>query len=424
MIRFFLKGLIRDPSRSVFPILTVAAGVFLTVLLYSYMNGVSSDLIRTTAHFQTGHVRIMTRAYAQEANQTPNDLSFIGIDALIRGLHEKWPDMQWMPRIKFGGILDIPDEKGDTKKQGPVSGMAVDLLSGNSRELAFLKVKDAILQGRLPDRPGEILIADDFAKKLNILPGDTATLLSSTMYGSMSITNFTISGTVRFGIAAMDRGAIIADITDIQYALDMQDAAGEILGFFRDDVYNDDQAVLMARAFNGEYEKGDDPFSPRMGTLPKESGLEDYIDIIDSASIFILVIFVTAMSIVLWNAGLMGSLRRYGEIGVRLAIGENKGHVYWTLIMESVMAGVIGSAIGTAAGLGAAYWMQIYGLDVGFMLKNSSMMISNTLRAHVTPGSFFIGFIPGILATVLGSAIAGIGIFKRQTSQLFKELEV
>ncbi len=130
------------------------------------------------------------------------------------------------------------------------------------------------------------------------------------------------------------------------------------------------------------------------------------------------------MSIVLWNAGLMGSLRRYGEIGVRLAVGEDKGHVYRTLIMESVMIGIFGSVLGTLAGVGVAYLMQVYGLDFGFLFKNSSMMISSVYRAQVTFGSFIIGFVPGIFSTVLGASIAGIGIYKRQTSQLFKELEV
>ena len=41
----------------------------------------------------------------------------------------------------------------------------------------------------------------------------------------------------------------------------------------------------------------------------------------------------------------------------------------------------------------------------------------------VTPLSFVIGFFPGMLATFFGTAISGIGIYKRQTSQLFKELE-
>ena len=34
-----------------------------------------------------------------------------------------------------------------------------------------------------------------------------------------------------------------------------------------------------------------------------------------------------------------------------------------------------------------------------------------------------IGFIPGVLATVLGTMLAGLAIYKREMSQLFKELE-
>ena len=43
MILFLLKGLIRDRSRSLFPVLTVFIGVFLAVFLYSYMDGVMSE---------------------------------------------------------------------------------------------------------------------------------------------------------------------------------------------------------------------------------------------------------------------------------------------------------------------------------------------------------------------------------------------
>jgi putative ABC transport system permease protein len=423
MIKFLFKGLIRDRSRSLFPILTVFAGVFLAVFLYSFMNGVLSDMVKSTAHYQTGHLRIMTQAYAKESDQNPIDLALVGVENMIQVLNEKYPDLIWTPRIKFGGLLDIPDENGETKIQGPVTGTAVHLVSESSPERSLLNIEEALIRGRMPDQPGEILIGDEFAKKLDVIPGDVATLISSTMYGSMAMANFKIVGTVQFGIAAMDRGAIFADISDIQYALDMEDGACEIVGFFKDDVYKVEDATLIAQSFNEEFKDPKDKFSPQMGTLPEESGLTDYMAMIDSMAIIIILIFVVAMSIVLWNAGLMGSLRRYGEIGVRLAVGEDKGHVYRSLIMESLMIGIIGAILGTLAGVSVAYWMQIYGLDFGSLFKNSSMMISSVYRARVTFGSFMIGFAPGIISTVLGSAIAGIGIYKRKTSQLFKELE-
>ena len=57
-------------------------------------------------------------------------------------------------------------------------------------------------------------------------------------------------------------------------------------------------------------------------------------------------------------------------------------------------------------------------------IGNVGMMIPSVYRAEVTPSLFYIGFFPGLIATVLGSALAGFAIYKRRTSQLFHELEV
>ena len=56
-------------------------------------------------------------------------------------------------------------------------------------------------------------------------------------------------------------------------------------------------------------------------------------------------------------------------------------------------------------------------------MKGATLMLPTVIRAQITPFTYVIGFIPGMLATFFGTAISGIGIFKRQTSQLFKELE-
>ncbi len=50
-------------------------------------------------------------------------------------------------------------------------------------------------------------------------------------------------------------------------------------------------------------------------------------------------------------------------------------------------------------------------------------MISNIIRAKITPATLVIGFIPGLISTVVGALLAGAGIYKRQTAKLFKELE-
>ncbi|MEA3420464.1 MAG: FtsX-like permease family protein [Acidobacteriota bacterium] len=423
MIKFLFKGLLRDRSRSLFPILTVFLGVLLTVVFYGWIQGAMTNMIDANARFSTGHVKIMSRAYAKEVDQIPNDLAFIGVEKLTQDLRKKYPDLIWVSRIKFGGLLDIPDKLGETRDQGPVSGMAVDLFSSETREWEILNLSDALVRGRLPEKRGEILIGEKMARQLNVKPGETATLIGSTMYGSMAMANFTVAGTIRFGITALDRGAMIADISDIRAALNMEDASGEILGLFNDFVYRDEQAEEIKAAFNAGYAKDNDEFLPVMDTLPNQSGMADYLEMVGTMSVTVLAIYIIAMSIVLWNASLMGSLRRYGEIGVRLAMGETKGHLYRSLISESLMVGFIGSALGTAVGLAITYFLQEKGINISGMMKNASILFSDVMRARITPACFFIGFLPGLVATFLGASISGIGIYKRKTSHLMKELE-
>ena len=56
-------------------------------------------------------------------------------------------------------------------------------------------------------------------------------------------------------------------------------------------------------------------------------------------------------------------------------------------------------------------------------MKNASIIVTDVVRARVTPVSYVIGFGPGLVATFLGRAVSGIGIYKRQTARLAKEFE-
>lgn len=423
MIKFLIKGLMRDRSRSLFPLLTVIIGVFLTVVFYCWVQGILGDMLQTTANFDSGHVKVMSRAYAQEADQVPNDLALTGAAALIERLRREHPTLTWTPRIRFGGLLDVPDEKGETKAQGPVGGLAVDLLSRSSPEPGILNLASGLVQGHLPNSPGQILVSDELARRLGLKPGQTVTLIGSTMDGSFATANFTLAGTLRFGVRAVDRGMMIADLEDIRAALDMQDATGEILGFLPGGFYDEVKAKALAGEFNAVLSKADDPFSPTMETLREQSGLAGMLDMMSTVVGVLVSIFVLAMSVVLWNTGLMGNIRRYGEIGVRLAMGEAKGRVYRAMVVESLVLGFFGSLIGTALGLVLAFVLQAKGINLGSLFENATLLMSTSMRTRVTPVSFVIGFVPGLLATLAGAAIAGLGIFKRQTSRLLKELE-
>jgi len=423
MIRFLFRGLLRDRQRSLLPIIVVAIGVMLTVFMKTYLTGVLGDVIRFSANFNTGHVKVMSQAYIENIQQRPNDLALLEASKLKQNLKTDFPEIEWVDRIQFGGLIDVPDTTGETRSQGTAAGFAIDFLSPNTLEPERLSIQKSLVQGKMPSKSDEILLSDDFARKLKVGVGETVTLISSTMNGSMSISNFTLSGTVRFGADVFDKSGIIAEISGIRNALDMDDAASEILGFGQGD-YNDEKAMALKKNFNKKYSNPKDEFSPFMLCLPEQNDLAQSLMLAESFAEIGIVVFIMVMSIVLWNTGLIGGLRRYGEVGVRLAIGEEKGHIYRTMLIESVLIGIAGSIVGTCIGLGISFYVHKVGIDVSSMMKNSTIMIPSIFRTQITPVAFYIGFIPGLFSTVLGTALAGIGIYKRQTAQLFKELQV
>ncbi len=423
MIRFLIKGVLRDRDRSLLPVMVVALGVMFTVFLYCYLNGILGDMINFNAKYSSGHLKVVTRSYDENMDIRPIDLSLTGTSGIISEHRTDYPNVKWVERIEFGGLVDVPDKNGETRVQGPASGLALDLLTPGTDEIDRLDLVKALRKGKLPSKPGEILLSDQFADNLGVKPGDGITYIGTTMYGGMTIVNFTLSGTISFGIAPLDKGAIITDIGDARMALDMADASSEILGFIDDNYYDDEAATSIAASFNNSHKELTGAFDPVMLSLRDQNSMSQMIDLMSMMRALVSFIFILTLSIILWNTGLIGGLRRYGEVGIRLAVGELKGHIYRSMILESIMIGVIGSVIGTAIGLGFAYWMQESGLDISKMMSNSTMIMPGVFHARITPVAFYIGFIPGIISTVIGTSLSGIGIYRRQTASLFKELQ-
>ncbi|MDL2282871.1 ABC transporter permease, partial [Parabacteroides sp. OttesenSCG-928-G06] len=333
-----------------------------------------------------------------------------------------YPQVTWEPRIYFGGLLDIPDVNGETLAQGPVAGTAYDLLS-HARERERLRLESALVDGRLIQQEKEALVSIDFAERFQVSPGDTLTFFGTTMYGSMSFTNLTVAGIVRFGNMALDRGAILVDISYARTFLDMDNAATEVFGYLPGEHYDEQVAESIKKDFNSRFPAWEeDEYAPQMLQLADQNGMGDMLLYMDSVAFVMALLLVLALSIVLWNTGVLGGIRRYNEFGIRLAMGEPQGHIYRTMLLESFIIGIAGSVMGTALGLLLALYMRKHGLDYGSLIDTISMMIDPMIRAEITPRMFWIGFIPGVISMLIGTALAGMAVYKRKTAELFREL--
>ena len=426
MIKFLTKGLLRDRSRSLFPVLVITLTVTLVIFSIGFMQGSMNSLLLDTAVILTGHEKVVTRAYSEESQLMPNDLALMDVDQLIENLEQEYPDFFWSPRITFSGLLDVPDENGETRAQGPVISYGIDLLSNGSRQVEIWDLERSLVSGKLPENSNDALISSKMADQLNIRIGESVTFIGSTMENAFTTYNFNVSGTFNLRKGQTDRQMMLVDLSGARLALDMDNAASEIFGFTHSLYYDDETAVALRTDYNKINSDSSDIFSPFMIALRDGNQMGTMVDISGAMMAIMGGIFLVIVMIVLWNMGLMNGLRRYGEIGLRLAMGESKGQLYRSMISEAIIIGLTGTVVGTGIGLALTYYVQENGIDYtkGIeALSNSSIVMPNIFYAQVTPDLFYIGFLPGVLATVLGTMLAGLAIYRREMAQLFKELE-
>jgi len=426
MINFLYKGLIRDRTRSFFPLIIITLIVAIIIFFSGFLNGIYNSLFFNTALVNSGHLKVVTHAYNLEHQLLPNDLALLDSDTLLGELNSKYSDYTWTPRITFAGLLDVPDENGETLTQSPVFGLGIDFLSTNSKQLKIWDLSKKITKGKIFTNKNQVLLSEKLAKRLDVTPGNTVTFIGSTMDGAFSTYNFLVSGIFNLNLGPIDKNMMIVDIKGAEFALDMDNAASEILGYENGLYFDDKETVTMRNVYNIQYSDTTDTYRPFMLALRDSNQMSTIVDFSNVIMFIIMSLFLFVVTLVLWNMGIMNGLRRYGEIGMRLAIGETKGHVFKSMIIESLMVGFLGSTFGTIVGISITSYLQKVGIDYSKAidsLNSSNFAMPNVFYPQVTAELFYIGFIPGILATVFGTMLAGRAIYSREMAQLFKELE-
>ncbi len=421
-MQFLIKGVFRDRHRWLLPIIVALAAVSILVFTFSFLEGYKLSFERQTSRFVSGHLKVVSRAYAEMLDMRPYDLALLDIEAELAEWQKRYPQLSWAQRINFGALIDIPDSRGDTRVQGEVIGFAIDLFQDDT-EIRRMQLTEALQSGRLPQKSGEILITNIAFEKLELELGDTVTLLGSTVFGAMTMQNFQVSGTIEFGTKSLDQGAVVADIQDIRQMMDMPGGAGEILAFFANNEFQPKEAARISKDFNARYSDPEDEFSPQMLSMLEQGNIGYLMQVFGLGMLWMSLGFIFVLGIVLWNSGLISGIRRYGEFGLRLAIGESKRQVYFSLLVEALFTGVVGSLLGVLLGTAVSLYFNRYGMDMSLYNQSGNVLTENMLYAKLNPITLLWSFIPGVLSTLVGAALAGAAIFKRQTSQLFKELE-
>jgi putative ABC transport system permease protein len=73
MIRFLIKGMFGDRTRSLFPFTVVTIGVALVIVMVGFLDGVVMGMVDSTAYLDTGHLRLVNKPFYDEEHLNPMD---------------------------------------------------------------------------------------------------------------------------------------------------------------------------------------------------------------------------------------------------------------------------------------------------------------------------------------------------------------
>ena len=431
MIVFLFRGILRDKSRFLFPFSVVSIGVALVVALVGFMEGVFMGMIDMTAKLNAGHLRLVNKPFYDEEHLYPLDRALAAQKETSIWLKKNsTSNIEWSPRIRWGALIDVPDTNGNTRSQTPVVGMALDLKSKNSSEIRRLKLKKSLIKGQLPQKSNEMLMGNSLAQNLDVTLGQSVTIIGQSFDGGLVADNYLIVGLIRFGVTAMDKKMVLIDLADAQSTFYMENMVTDWLGYLPSS-FSFDHYIKAKKSINfnlntwmknppNDWAKDDQPIAISILDQQNMGSMVKTFTVIKSS---VVGIFTFLMILVLWNAGVLSGIHRYGEMGLRLAFGEPHWKLIFTLGIEGLFIGILGSIIGCFFGGSFAWYLQEVGLNMGDTFAKSGLMINDVVRARLTIDGFIQGILPGIFASVAGTLVASFAIFKRSEENLFRELE-
>ncbi|NOY83631.1 MAG: ABC transporter permease, partial [Nitrospirae bacterium] len=208
--KYALLNLLRNRRRVFATVLIVAVGTAGILIaggfaLYTY------DSLREMAARENGHLILAHAGAFDQEEERPMALGLSTYEELKKILVKYDPVRAVLPKIEFTGLISNGDQSS--------------IFVGNGIDPAefkvkgpFLKVSEGSSLGKLKLIKGDpqIMIGEGLAKIMNAKIGDSLTLLSNTVEGSLNAQDVVVHGIFSLGVPEMDKRILFTHLETAQ----------------------------------------------------------------------------------------------------------------------------------------------------------------------------------------------------------------
>jgi len=389
IIKLGFKNIFRNKRRTFLTITAVFFATFLVVIFKSFIGGLWDSTINNVIMLETGHIKVANKKYFEKEKTQPLEYYIEDAGELIDQL-EKLKGVNFAtPRIKAPVMLNINDKNYYTQLLG----------INPEKEKRFNVIHEKIVDGEyLSSDSKGIIVGSGFAEKFDLHIGQRITLLSQTVYNSISVKSFEITGIFTYGIKSLDERLMVAPIARVQDLVKMGDGTSEVLILLKDI----NKSLAMENEVNA--------ILPPEYTAKAWENQENYFNMIRIATQIYNVVyffFLLLASFVIINTILISVYEREREIGALTALGMSQGEVLSLFVTEAGILSIIGSFLGSLSGGLIAFILSKVGINTLALWGEtmSEMNISNVIYLRVQWQTVIFSFIFGFLVTIIFASI-------------------
>jgi lipoprotein-releasing system permease protein len=327
------RNIFRQKRRTLLLVLVVAYATAAIIFVWGLTDGRTKSLLGNQARYMQAPAVIAKAGYFDDPdpdNALPN-LDFIDRAATVPGVQAT------APRLEFFGVVRSAYRTKNMQFRG-IDPKLEPLVSS---------VPGKINEGRMLEKPSEIVMGADLAKELDVRLGERVAVEASSGAGPQA-KGLILVGTVKTDISAVDENMLLMHIADARDLTGVKTATGVALATARDQ--EDAVAASVNEAVKDIADLHTYGLTELVGPIAQQLRRTEFI-------VLVVVLFSLFSALAVTSTMLVSVMERAKEFGMMGAIGMTPPKLAGMVTLEAVLTSLIGWVVGLMIGYGLTFWM-------------------------------------------------------------------
>jgi len=405
LLKISWRNIWRNKLRTIVILTAIALGVWSVIFITSFSGGMVSSYINNAVQNETSHLQIHQEKYLKDKE----------IKYYLDNTNEIVNIIKQEPEVKAVTVRSITNAMlSSSKGARGIRVKGIDPIE----EAKVTGIADKVVEGEFlsNEKRNPILVSQRTADKMKLKLRKKVVLTFQNLAGEVTAASFRVVGIFDTGSAPVDEANLFIRRNDLNRLMGVEninispsnattvslpkEELGKNIAHEVAIILNDVKQVDAVAASLKE----------KLPNLKVETyrevapDMELYETSMAVTGLVVMTIFMFALIFGIINTMLMAVLERTKELGMLMAVGMNKAKVFWMIVIETLMLGMIAAPFGLLLGYLTVNTIGKKGLDLssyGNGLEEFGM--STIVYPYIEPQLYWQLAIAVLITAILGS---------------------